>query len=167
MAQDLLKGGLNAGSGYSQVWIRDLNTFINVALEVNPPARFREALLTFFKFQGTDGDIVDGYVPLNPAKVKSAFRTSSLATNLMAFKNSVETDQESSLVQAVFKYVCATHDETILAGARRRHNCPRTSRPGIAICPDRALRPEARSGLGRQPAPTGATFSPKIRRAWR
>ena len=57
---------------------------------------------------------MDGYVPLNPATVKSAFRTSPLAANLMAFKNSVETDQESSLVQAVFKYVTATHDETIL-----------------------------------------------------
>ena len=33
MAQDLLKGGLNAGSGYGEVWIRDLNTFIEVALE--------------------------------------------------------------------------------------------------------------------------------------
>jgi glycogen debranching enzyme len=32
----------------------------------------------------------------------------------MAHKNTVETDQESSLVQAVRKYVAATHDETIL-----------------------------------------------------
>jgi hypothetical protein len=32
MALDLLKGGLNAGTHYPQVWIRDLNTFIAVAL---------------------------------------------------------------------------------------------------------------------------------------
>ena len=51
MAHTLLKSGLNAGSGYGEVWIRDLNTFIEVALEVNEPARFREALVTFFKFQ--------------------------------------------------------------------------------------------------------------------
>jgi hypothetical protein len=114
MAQDLLKGGINAGSNYKQVWIRDMNTFIVIALEVNPPQHFREALLTFCKLQGTNGDIVDGYVPLDPAKVKSAYRTSPVAPDLMAFKNSVETDQESSLVQAVFKYVTATHDETIL-----------------------------------------------------
>src|SRR5258708_7295390 len=69
MARTLLKSGLNAGSGYGEVWIRDLNTFIEVALEVNEPARFREALLTFFKFQGADGDIVDGYIPKDRASV--------------------------------------------------------------------------------------------------
>jgi hypothetical protein len=114
-AQTLLKGGFNAGSGYGEVWIRDLNTFIEVAIEVNPPQRLREALLTFFKFQGPNGDIVDGYIPLDQAKVKYAFRTSTLATHLMAHKNTVETDQETSLVQAVRKYVAFTHDETLLA----------------------------------------------------
>jgi hypothetical protein len=77
MAQDLLKGGINAGSNYKQVWIRDMNTFIVIALEVNPPQRFREALLTFFKLQGTNGDIVDGYVPLNPAIGQFCFTTNS------------------------------------------------------------------------------------------
>jgi hypothetical protein len=114
MAQKLLKGGLNAGSGYGEVWIRDLNTFIGVALEVNPPQRLREALLTFLKFQGTNGDIIDGYIPLDLAKAKYAYRTSLLAPDLMAHKNTVETDQESSLVQAVRKYVIASHDRTIL-----------------------------------------------------
>lgn len=114
MAQDLLKGRINAGSGYEEVWIRDLNTFIEIALEVNPRQRLREALLTFFKFQGTNGDIVDGYIPKNRATGTYAYRPSSLATNLMAHKNTVETDQESSLVQAVHKYVITTKDETIL-----------------------------------------------------
>lgn len=114
MAKDLLKRGFNAGSGYGEVWIRDLNTFIEVSLEVNPPERLREALLPFFKFQGTNGDIVDGYIPLDQAKVKYAYRTTPLATNLMAHKNTVETDQESSLVQAVRKYVSVTRDESIL-----------------------------------------------------
>ena len=27
MAEDVLKQGFNAGSGYSQVWARDMNTF--------------------------------------------------------------------------------------------------------------------------------------------
>lgn len=114
MAQELLRHGLNAGNGYSEVWIRDLNTFLEVALEVNPPERLREALLTFFKFQGPSGDIVDGYVPLDQAKVKYAYRTSPLAGNLMAHKNTVETDQESSLVQAVAKYVRVTGDTAFL-----------------------------------------------------
>lgn len=113
MAQSLLKGGLNAGKGYDQVWIRDTNTFIEVALEVNPAQRFRDALLTFFKFQGDNGDIVDGYRQWDPKRVETA-RISPLAPDLMAFKNTVETDQESSLVQAIFKYVAVTNDQTIL-----------------------------------------------------
>ncbi len=114
MAQELLKSGLNAGSGYGEVWIRDLNTFIEVALEVNDHQRFRDALLIFFKFQGPEGDIVDGYIPLEQAKVKYAYRVSPLAPNLMAHKNTVETDQESSLVQAVRKYVDVTGDDALL-----------------------------------------------------
>ena len=34
-ARALLKTGLTAGSGYGEVWIRDLNTFIEVSLKVN------------------------------------------------------------------------------------------------------------------------------------
>lgn len=43
MARELLKGSFNAGSGYSQVWARDLNTFIETACEVNDPSEIREA----------------------------------------------------------------------------------------------------------------------------
>ena len=32
MAEDVLKQGFNAGSGYSQVWARDMNTFIETAI---------------------------------------------------------------------------------------------------------------------------------------
>lgn len=115
MAKVLLSSGLNAGKNYQATWIRDMNTFIHVALGVNPPQRFREALLTFFKFQGSDGNIVDLYWPLDPAKrVNQSYRTSPLAPGLVADKNTVEIDQESSLVQAVFKYATATRDKTIL-----------------------------------------------------
>jgi hypothetical protein len=115
MAQTLLSSGLDAGSGYKATWIRDMNTFIQVALGVNPPQRFRDALLMFFKFQGSDGNIVDLYWPPDPAKpVKDTYRTSPLAPGLIADKNTVEIDQESSLVQAVFKYVTATKDQAIL-----------------------------------------------------
>jgi hypothetical protein len=113
-AQTLLKSGLNAGSGYGEVWIRDLNTFIEVALEINEPARFREALLTFFKFQGPEGDIVDGYIPKDRASVGYKYRSSESAVGLLAHKNTVETDQESSLAQAIFKYVRTTGDRSIL-----------------------------------------------------
>jgi hypothetical protein len=112
MALDLLKGGLNAGSHYPQVWIRDLNTFIIVALEANPHEALRDSVLTFFKFQGPEGDVPDGYLPINPKQKPN--RIAPLAPGLQAIKNTVEVDQETSLVQAVYKYVTVTGDRTIL-----------------------------------------------------
>ena len=50
MAYALLKSGMTAGSGYSEVWIRDLNTFIIAMLDVAPQQSVREALLIFFHF---------------------------------------------------------------------------------------------------------------------
>ena len=114
MALDLLKGGLNAGTHYPQVWIRDLNTFIAVALEANPHGVLRDALLTFFKFQGPEGDIVDGYRPFDPNLKEKPYRVTPLAPGLQSHKNTVEVDQETSLVQAVYKYVTVTGDRSIL-----------------------------------------------------
>ena len=115
MALDLLGSGLNAGSGYKSVWIRDLNTFIDLSLQVNSHDAIRYALLTFFKFQGPEGDIVDGYRALDPAQVAQPYRLTPLAPGLSSYKNSVEVDQESSLVQAVYKYVTITGDRSLLA----------------------------------------------------
>jgi glycogen debranching enzyme len=114
MARSLLREDLAAGEGYREVWIRDLNTFIEVALEVNPRERLRRALVTFLAFQGADGDMPDGYVPTDRASGNYAYRSSALAPGLVAHKNTVESDQESSLVQAVAKYVEVTGDRTIL-----------------------------------------------------
>jgi hypothetical protein len=114
MALDLLKSSLNAGAGYKQVWIRDLNTFIEVSLEVNPRSVLRDALLTFCRFQGAEGDIPDGYRPLNAAQTEKPYRLTPLAPGLTSYKNTVEVDQEPSLVQAVYKYVTVTGDRTIL-----------------------------------------------------
>jgi hypothetical protein len=114
MALDLLRGGLNAGTHYPQVWIRDLNTFILVALEANPHEVLLDALLTFFKFQGPEGDIVDGYRPLDPHLKEKPYRVTPLAPGLQSHKNTVEVDQETSLVEGVYKYVTVTGDRTIL-----------------------------------------------------
>ncbi|MGA8781819.1 MAG: amylo-alpha-1,6-glucosidase [Terracidiphilus sp.] len=114
MALDLLQGGLSAGSSYPQIWIRDLNTFIEVALEVNPRGSLRDALLTFFKLQGPEGDIPDGFRSLNPNSQEKPYRISPLAPGLTSYKNTVEVDQETSLVQAVHKYVAVTGDRAIL-----------------------------------------------------
>lgn len=113
-ARSLLKTGFTAGSGYGEVWIRDLNTFIELSLQVNDPKPVREALLTFFRFQGPQGDIVDGYIPKAQGNIAYKYRRSTLAPELLAHKNTVETDQESSLVQAVRKYVAVTGDSSIL-----------------------------------------------------
>jgi hypothetical protein len=110
----LLKTGFTAGSGYGEVWIRDLNTFIELSLQVNDPKMIREALLTFFKFQGPQGDIPDGYIPKAQGNVAYKYRQSPLAPDLLAHKNTVETDQESSLVQAVRRYIAITKDASIL-----------------------------------------------------
>jgi hypothetical protein len=113
-AETLIQTGLNAGSGYAEVWIRDLNTFIEPACKVVDTNKIRDALLVFFKFQGDDGNIVDGYVTRTDDKISYDFRYSDLAPEFKAHKNTVETDQESSLIQAIAKYVRTTGDKSIL-----------------------------------------------------
>lgn len=51
---EILRTGFNAGSGYSEVWIRDLNTFITYACRVRPSEEVRNALMPFFHAQGFD-----------------------------------------------------------------------------------------------------------------
>ena len=115
LANKLLSKGFNAGSGYSQVWCRDMNTFIEAALDVVPQKDVRGALLLFFALQQPNGEMIDGYV------TKDQFNWgddhayySSLAPNHVAFKNTVETDQETSTIQALCKYIRKTGDRTIL-----------------------------------------------------
>ncbi len=114
MGHELLKSGMNAGSSYSEVWIRDLNTFIVPLLDEVPNQTVRESLLIFFHFQGEDGNIIDGYVPAEKASVSYKYRSSATQPHFKAHKNTVETDQESSLVQAVCRYIRKTKDATIL-----------------------------------------------------
>ena len=97
-----------------EVWIRDLNTFIDLALEVQPGDRLRQSLLTFLHFQGPDGNIVDGYVATESATGNYQCIGSATMPQFMGYKNTVETDQESSLVQAVHRYVQKTGDQAIL-----------------------------------------------------
>jgi len=113
-AEKLIESGFNAGNGYPEVWIRDLNTFIEVACKVSDKERLKEALLTFFKFQDTDGNIKDGYTSVKDVYNEYVVYKSDLAPRLEAHKNTVETDQESSLVQAIYKYVTRTKDKNFL-----------------------------------------------------
>ncbi|MCY1722461.1 hypothetical protein OU798_19080 [Prolixibacteraceae bacterium Z1-6] len=115
MARQLMKNGFYAGSGYQMVWSRDLNTFIETSCEEYDNAVIRENLLMFFNFQMENGELLDGYVP------REAFTwgdphtyESATAPGHIGFKNTVETDQETSLVQAIYKYIVKTGDKSIL-----------------------------------------------------
>ncbi len=115
MGHALLKKGYNAGSGYSQTWIRDFNTFIETAMDVAGTSDVRKALSTFFLMQQPNGEIVDGYVPEDEFTWDDENTyTSPAAPGITGFKNTVETDQETSLIQAVRKYVQRTGDRGFL-----------------------------------------------------
>lgn len=115
MGREVLGKGLNAGSGYSQVWARDMNTFIETACEVVSKEDLRGAILVFFGLQQPNGEMIDGYV------LKGEFNWddpnqyfSDAAPEHVGFKNTVETDQETSLIQVVGKYISKTGDTSIL-----------------------------------------------------
>jgi len=111
----VMKTGFNAGDGYREVWIRDYNTFIELAAQVNQKEVLKENLLVFFRMQGDDGNIIDGFTPAEKvSKKETDFSYSKLEPRYAAHKNTVETDQETSLVQAVYKYIQLTGDRTIL-----------------------------------------------------
>ena len=93
-----MKAGFNAGDGYREVWIRDYNTFIELAAEVNTKEVLRENLLVFFRMQGDDGNIIDGFTPADQIKKEETdFSYSKLEPRYAGHKNTVETDQETSL----------------------------------------------------------------------
>lgn len=115
MATDLIKTGFNAGTSYGEVWIRDFNTFIELSCQVMPKDSVKKRLRVFFQMQGKDGNIIDGYIPKTQAKVGYDYIYNANAPEFEGHKNTVETDQETSLIQAVFKYVRETRDTAFLS----------------------------------------------------
>ncbi|MCO5946529.1 amylo-alpha-1,6-glucosidase [Mucilaginibacter flavidus] len=114
-ATTLLSKGFNAGDGYPQVWIRDFNTFIETSCKVYSRDSIRVNLLTFLKLQQTNGEIVDGYVLKGHVTWNDPnIYTSPNDASHVGFKNTVETDQETSLIQAIAKYIRITGDKSIL-----------------------------------------------------
>lgn len=111
----LLGKGFNAGDGYPQVWIRDFNTFIAISCKVYSRDSIRKNLLTFLKLQQPNGEIVDGYVFKGHVTWNDPnIYTATADTTHVGFKNTVETDQETSLIQAFSKYIALTGDRSIL-----------------------------------------------------
>ena len=120
MAERTLKpesGDFKAGSNYPETWIRDFATFIEIALEVNSKEIIKERILLFFDFQGEDGNIVDGYTEID-TEAGYDYIYSETAPDYKAHKNTVETDQESSLILAIARYIKATGDKDILLEER-------------------------------------------------
>ncbi len=115
-AEEIMETGFNAGDGYREVWIRDYTTFMELAAAVHPASELKENLLIFLRMQADDGNILDGVTPLgdNPLGVGYDYYFTEREPNYAGHKNTVETDQETSLVQGVFRYIRATGDEAIL-----------------------------------------------------
>ncbi len=114
-ALEVVKTGFNAGDGYGEVWIRDYNTFIELSAKVFEVDVLKENLLVFFKMQGDDGNIIDGFIPKEKVTGHGYdYIYSDLEPRYAGHKNTVETDQESSLIQAIYKYVRVTNDKIIL-----------------------------------------------------
>lgn len=114
MAVSLISTGFTAGSGYGEVWIRDFNTFIIPACLVQPKDSVNSKLRVFFQMQGDDGNIIDGYIARSSAGEGYDYIYNDNVPRFAGHKNTVETDQESSLVQAVYKYVACTKDTQFL-----------------------------------------------------
>ncbi|HUX96308.1 MAG TPA: hypothetical protein VMV47_11315 [Bacteroidales bacterium] len=116
-ALEVVKTGFNAGEGYGEVWIRDYNTFIELSGKVYDKQTLKENLMVFFKMQGEDGNIIDGFIPREKAVQTEGgydYIFSVLEPRYAGHKNTVETDQESSLIQAVHKYIETTGDKDFL-----------------------------------------------------
>jgi glycogen debranching enzyme len=114
-AIEIVKTGFNAGDGYGEVWIRDYNTFIELSVEVFADEEIQENLLVFFRMQGDDGNIIDGFIPKTKITGHGYdYIYSDLEPRYAGHKNTVETDQEASLVQAVYKYVKKSGNHSFL-----------------------------------------------------
>ena len=115
MARSVIRQGLNAVSGYSQIWARDMNTFIETACEEVNHQDLKNAILLFFALQQPNDEMIDGYV-LKPDFTwnDNTPYYSEAAPEHVGFKNTVETDQETSLIQIVGKYIKKTGDASIL-----------------------------------------------------
>lgn len=109
-----LLNSFSAGNSYKEIWIRDFNTFINGSLKVHTAAEVKSKLLLFLKTQSADGNIVDGLVESANANAGYNYGHFVSLPGWATHKNTVESDQESSLVQAVSKYVVSTGDSTFL-----------------------------------------------------
>jgi hypothetical protein len=114
-ALEVVQTGFNAGDAYGEVWIRDYNTFIELSAQVFGPEVLRENLMVFLRLQGNDGNIIDGFIPKESVTTGGyQYIYTDLEPRYAGHKNTVETDHESSLIQAFYKYIFLTGDTDVL-----------------------------------------------------
>jgi glycogen debranching enzyme len=114
-ALEIVKSGFNAGDAYGEVWIRDYNTFIELSAQVFEPQAMKKNLMVFLRLQGSDGNIIDGFIPkekVTPGGYEYIY--TDLEPVYAGHKNTVETDHEASLIQTFYKYVSLTNDTDVL-----------------------------------------------------
>ena len=107
------------------MWIRDLATFLPLALQVNSPAICAKLLIGFLERQHADGEVPGGYLRGSALPAPTAPFPACLG-GISTCKNTCESDQESSLVLAVEAYVNGTRDVAFLA--QRVHGSARSHR---------------------------------------
>lgn len=113
MALELLgSSNVTAGGEYHEVWIRDLNTFVETFLESGESAvqrsAIRSTLLKFYQGQDTPYDSDDGEPEFAQGSIADHYDGDTFK------KISVETDQETSLIQATSRYIQKTSDHGFL-----------------------------------------------------
>lgn len=116
-ALEVVANGFNAGDSYMEVWIRDYNTFVNLATKVHDRELLKKNIKVFFRLQEENGGIVDGFIPKEKALHQEGgydYIFTDLEKVYAGHKNTVETDQETSLVQTVYKYINSTGDVEFL-----------------------------------------------------
>jgi hypothetical protein len=113
-ALEVATSGFNVSDINGKVSIRDYNTFIELLVEVAEVEMLRETLLVFLRLQGESGNIIASYIPVENVQEGNDYTFSKLEPRYAGFSNSVETDQELSLIQAVYKYIQVTGDIAFL-----------------------------------------------------
>lgn len=113
MALKLLSSSnVTAGGGYPEIWIRDLNTFVVAFLRAGDPenqrSTIKKTLLHFFAGQDQNYYADDGLPEESEGSIADQYNGDVYK------KISVETDQETSLILALDKYIHITGDKEIL-----------------------------------------------------
>ncbi|ULT24333.1 hypothetical protein KUH03_35825 [Sphingobacterium sp. E70] len=96
MATNVIKAGFNAGDGYSEVWIRDYNTFITLATKVHPMIRSKISWAYFLNCRVPMAISLMALSKIQPKEwcFRLLYNHESLAAEYAGHKNTVETDQK-------------------------------------------------------------------------